>query len=454
MTLANKVLTVGELSGLLKGFFNGEMFQGFFLEGEILSKTVRMGHVYLELGDPNDVSLRKPVMRAIIWKSVAARIFVSYGIGDLVTAKGNLDYYQGNSSVSFIVSSLSVKGSKEGMALLLKKKLLAKLDAMGALSPERKRALPRFVNRLAIVSSAEAAGYHDILNALSRRFPVQEARLFPAVVQGSQAPDSIAGALAKAYAWKPDALILARGGGSKTDLSCFDDERVAMAILASPCPVITAIGHEIDVSVADRVADKVAITPTDAANLVNPSLEELLADVSGYRKAIQSRLSNAVDQRLLMVADLKDRLNRLLPLTKIEGMGNRLAGFKAQLGAELSNAFKRAELVLAQDRNGLKERVNRVLNAAGQNLVQCRKALGEAMARTVSDAETRLGSYRSVLRANSVEKALRKGFVLPKGKDGKLLRFDRLTVGESFALEFEKGVADVVATHKKAKGGQ
>lgn len=425
--LDGSILSVGQLSAILKAAFGNPAFQNLWVVGEIVNKTVRNGHVYLDLADPDDTSLRRASIRGIIWASTAARIFVEYGVGDVITCKGNLDYYQGNGSVSLIISTLVMQKPKEGKALLAKRRLLAKLDAMGALAESRKRPLPRFVKRLAIVSSSEAAGFHDIVDTLARRYPTDECRLFPATVQGASAPDSIAAALAAAYAWQPDALIIGRGGGSKGDLSCFDDEKVALAILRSPCPVITAIGHQIDVSIADRLADRCAITPTDAANCINPSFAELEADCAAYAKSLALFMRRAIDSEGLFIMDCRNRLAGLLPVAKIGAMATRIATYKEALaGARKS-----------------------YLAGAFTRLGQYRLALAGRTGLALQEATGSLESYRRLLASGSVAQALKRGFAVVTlngktvGRAALLKEADRVGIG--FA---DGGVQAIVTGHE------
>lgn len=426
--LPDKILTVGELSKVLKAAFSNPAFQNIWVMGEITNKTVRSGNVYLELSDPDDTTLRRAALKAILWSSVAEGLFLDYGIGDVVTCRGRLDYYQGNGSVSLIVYALSVTRAKEGKALLAKRKLLAKLDLMGALSPQRKRPLPRFIKKLAIVSSAEAAGFHDILATLAKRYPTEECRLFPAIVQGAEAPSSLASALRKAYAWQPDALIIGRGGGSKGDLSCFDDEKVAMAIMDSPCPVITAIGHQIDISVADRLADKVAITPTDAANLINPSFAELEADCQSYGKSLGLYMGRAIDSESLFLADCRSRLVALLPVNRLNRMANDLDSFHTRLMGNLASG----------------------LAVADQRLGQYGPALSSALYASLEGARQRLGSYRELLNASSVSQALDRGFALVERNGLAITKAGQICRGDVLDLRFRDG--DVMAQALDAIG--
>ena len=383
------VFTVGELSDILVEIMRAPELQGIYVTGEVFHVKTSNGHVYLDLIDPEQrAGTIRTSLRAIIWRSTVPTLGCSFREGDVVTCYGGLDYYGGNSSVSFIIRRMRVELSGEGKALMAKRALLKKLDGMGLLDPARKRPLPRYVNRLAVVSSREAAGYHDILDTLSRRFPCQDVQLFPATVQGASAPASIVAALKAAYGWRPDAIIIGRGGGSKGDLSCFDDERVALTIASSPCPIITAIGHQIDVSVADRLADVCAITPTDAANRINPSLEELEQEVGQLRQSLARTLDRQLTARMVEIMEMRRELAQCLPQRRLERMGQDLTVLKERLAAARS----------------------KMIFDAGQRLASYRSLLMLGLKSNLDNAQERLRSARMALESSSVEASFRRGF--------------------------------------------
>lgn len=421
--------TVGQLCMVLETLFDNPEFQSLFLVGEIINKTVRNGHVYVDLADPDDTSMRKPTMKGIIWKSVAERMSLKYEIGDVVRVQGGLNYYQGNSSVSFIIRSMGMLRSKEGKNLLAKRKLLERLDKAGYLDPSRKKPIPRFVERLAIISSPEAAGYHDILNTLSRRYPTAETRLFEAIVQGAGAPSSICKALQEAYDFSPDVIIVARGGGSKSDLSCFDDESVVRMVLKRNCPIITAIGHQIDVSVVDRVADKTAITPTDAANCINPGLDELLAELGYYRSQLSKRLEKSLTDERLLLSECMRLLQAYAPAEKIKKMEMNLISVRERLISSLSSLYQR--------KKGL-------LDGYGSVLVQ-------QVEHDYMNARHRLDGYRNMLDSNSVEKTLARGYSFVTIGNRPITTIDKINDGDVMETTMKDGtiVSKVCETRRK-----
>jgi exodeoxyribonuclease VII large subunit len=212
--------------------------------------------------------------------------------------------------------------------------LKARLAAEGLFESARKRPLPRFARRLGLITSARGAAVRDVLTVLSRRWPLLAVEVLPVPVQGAGAAQEIRAMLERAGACgRYDVLLLTRGGGSLEDLWSFNDEALARAIVASPVPVVSAVGHEIDFSLADFAADLRAATPSAAAELLVPERGELLAAV----RQLHARLDRAMQRRLAMLAQRGDvaglRLQGLRPQLRLERGGNRLA----LLGQRLDN---------------------------------------------------------------------------------------------------------------------
>lgn len=409
-----QILTVGQLSDILADCFENPSFKNLWLEGEVSNIVTRGGHIYIDLADPEDTSLRRAIIKGIVWASVASRT-PHFEIGDNIRVRGELNYYKGNSSISFIISYLQVDNSL-GKALLKKRKLLEKLDKLGYLNRPKKM-IPRVVNRLAIISSSEAAGYKDILNTLARRYPVKEVKLFGAIVQGPSAPDSISDALVCAYDWKPDVIIIGRGGGSKADLSCFDSEEVALTLVKSPCPVITAIGHEIDQSVADLLADSVAITPTDAANKINPSIVDLKESLKTETMELLGLLNGIFNDRMMALDQYRQGLNNNMPTVKISNMAGNLS-----LAREKINSFLRNCLAPAKTR----------LDQYKVDLVSSLKNLMDVKRREWSHS-------RDLLMTLSIDQTLNRGFAIIK-KDEKVVgSVNQIAIGDKVDLYLKDG---------------
>ncbi len=312
----NRSLSVGELSDILKACFQNPAFHGLKVYGEVYS--LRRGKFsYLEIGDPGKNEVNSPLLKCA-FRTIYGD---SYGlssikVGDIVEITGDLSYYSHGSSVTLWGEEISIREEQAGANLLLKRKTLEKLERLGYLDEKRKRKIPALCQRVAIVTAYPSAAYEDILKTLHERFPLDTV-LFPATVQGEGASRSLIHALEQAKKGKFDCLILGRGGGSKTDLSAFDDEKLALEIATYPCPVITCIGHTIDTSICDRVSDVSAITPTEGAMLINPSLAEVKEKIAGMEEELNANYLRLLDERQMSLDSFRQRLQDLSPLRRI-----------------------------------------------------------------------------------------------------------------------------------------
>jgi exodeoxyribonuclease VII large subunit len=225
--------------------------------------------------------------------------------------------------MQFMVRAMEAEG--EGLWRKAFEQARAALERDGLLSPARKRPLPRFPRRVAVVTSPDGAALHDIISVIRRRNPGVEIVVIPAAVQGDTAPDSLVAALARAARWNgADVLIVGRGGGSREDLWAFNDERVARAIAASPMPTISAVGHEVDVTIADLVADHRAATPSAAGEAAVP----VLADVAATIRALGGAMRSAAELRVRDAGDALRRLSRDLAVRSLRAVERRRASLR------------------------------------------------------------------------------------------------------------------------------
>ena len=350
----NRILSVGQLSDILKEVLQSELFMNIRVRGEIVSKQVKGGNVYLTLIDPEDSNLppnKKATLRAIVFSYYQRSIVSTYNEGDQVIVRGDLSYYPPFGTISFIAKDLIEEG--EGNELLKLKRLEEKLEKEGLFASERKRPLPNTVRKIGIITSASGAAYHDIMQTLSKKVPVNTV-LFDAVVQGENAPASLIRALDKAYKSDIDVLIFGRGGGSKTDLSCFNDEKVVRKLAESPVPVVTGIGHEIDRSLCDLAADVYAITPTAAAEAVLPDEQAVRDDLSLKKKKLDDWEERYATSKALELVQYEKALESYSPSNRILKKQSNLSEKKNAL----KNAFLNRLYLLEKDLNGKAVKLN------------------------------------------------------------------------------------------------
>ena len=265
------MLSVYELTIQIKQVLEST-FPSVWVTGEISDLArPRSGHCYLTLKD------EQAQIRSVIWRSTMARLKFDLHDGLEVVCRGHVDVYAPRGSYQLIIDSVEPKGL--GALELALRQLREKLTREGLFDPARKRPLPKFARRIAVVTSPTGAAIHDFLQVLGRRWRGTDVMVIPTRVQGEGAGEEIAGgvAVANEITPAPDVIVVTRGGGSLEDLWCFNEEIVVRAIHASRVPVVSAVGHEIDVTLSDLVADVRALTPSEAAELVAPAADELAA---------------------------------------------------------------------------------------------------------------------------------------------------------------------------------
>jgi exodeoxyribonuclease VII large subunit len=280
---AREVLTVSQLTAQVQALLESA-FPAVWVLGEISSfKRHSSGHVYFNLKD------REAVIRAVIWRSTAVRVKAPLAEGVEVLVRGRLGVYAPRGDYQLYVEAVQLQGAgAQELALRLLKEKLAKL---GYFAVERKRPLPRLPRRIAVVTSPTGAAVRDILEKLAQRWPLAEVWVCAVRVQGATAPNEIVAALERLNGLAQiDVILLGRGGGSTDDLAAFNTEVVAHAIFKSQIPIVAAIGHEIDVTIADLIADCRALTPTDAVVRATPDSAELLQGLHEYRRRLGESL--------------------------------------------------------------------------------------------------------------------------------------------------------------------
>lgn len=284
----NKYITVSQLNKYLKYKIDNDPNLGIvFLKGEISNfKNHTRGHFYFTLKD--DTSR----INAIMFQGNASKIPFLPVDGMKVLVSGRVSVYEQSGSYQIYVDTMLEDGV--GSLYLAFNQLKEKLEKEGLFSPEHKKSIPKIPEKIGIITAPTGAAIKDILSTIKRRFPLVETILFPALVQGEYAKDDIVKKIKIANTYDLDVLIVGRGGGSIEDLWPFNEEVVARAIYESKIPIISAVGHEIDFTIADFVADKRAPTPTGAAEMAVPDKKDLLV----YLEQVNIRLEKSLTNKL------------------------------------------------------------------------------------------------------------------------------------------------------------
>lgn len=270
--MTKSYITISELNKIIKATVDECYFlKNIVVQGELQSfkKHLASGHYFFKLVD------KESSISCMIYSySDYVGYDKKFKDGDLVEVTGSINYFNKRGEVNFTISSMKLCG--DGEKLLKKKELLEKLLHLGYLDESKKKSIPKFPQKVGVITSPTGAAIEDIKKNIFERTKMVELLLFPAIVQGADAKQSILKAIEKTKSYDLDVLIIGRGGGSKDDLAVFDDEEVALAVYNLDIPVVSAVGHEIDKSVVDYISDKSVSTPTAAAVAVVQKDEDLL----------------------------------------------------------------------------------------------------------------------------------------------------------------------------------
>ncbi|MBP3920679.1 MAG: exodeoxyribonuclease VII large subunit [Bacilli bacterium] len=342
--MENKYLTVGALTRYIKyKIDNDEHLKTVFLKGEISNfKMHSTGHMYFSIKDETSK------INAIMFSSSAKKITFSPMDGTKVLVIGRISVYEATGNYQIYVSDMQEDGV--GNLYIAFEKLKEKLKIEGLFDDRYKKAIPKIPKRIGIITAPTGAAIKDILSTIKRRFPICETILFPSLVQGENASNDIVRNLRLASTYDLDVIILGRGGGSIEDLWPFNEEIVAREIFNTKIPIISAVGHEVDFTIADFVADLRAPTPTGAAEMAVPNMVDLINYISQLRIRLNESMNKKVNYQKLVLDNfknsfviknpmiiyenkrqkidlLKENFNNIL-VSKLEHNKNRINNFK------------------------------------------------------------------------------------------------------------------------------
>ena len=410
------VYSVSELNRRIKLLLDGDsVLQSVCVAGELSNyKIYPSGHHYFTLKDAESA------LRCVMFRSSAQRLRFRPESGMKVVALGRVSVFPRDGAYQLYCEALLPQGIGDLHAAF--EQLKQKLAAEGLFERAHKKPLPPFPSRVAVITSGAGAAVRDIIRVSGARWPLAKLLVLPVRVQGKEAPAEIAGALRYANRWKiADLIITGRGGGSLEDLWAFNDERVARAIYESAIPVISAVGHEPDVTISDYVADLRAATPSNGAELALPDQEEVRAALAGYSARCAQAVTKRLEQSRRRLEELKSRRVMRSPLGYLE--------------------LKRMELDLLRGR----------LLQAGEN--------------ALSASRRRFVALSASLDALSPLKVLSRGYAVAEDAEGRVLRRSADTApGASLRLRLAEGAlrctvgeildakeADTIGGKKKAK---
>ncbi len=326
--------TVDELSLRLKGVLvDSALFSRLVVKGEVSGKKEHSSGVYFDLKG------ERSLLSCVVWKDVYLRQKEPLEEGSEVLCRGGIDYYAPRGRLTFKVYSYEKEG--EGAKDLALRALYRKLKDEG-LFERPKKPFPKYPETLALVAGYRSAAASDVLRNVPRRWPLAKILLFPALVQGEKAPSSLLSALKAADASIAEAVILARGGGSTDDLMSFNDEAVVRQVASMKKPIVSAVGHEIDISLTDFAADLRASTPTAASELVTPEWKAVMEDLDSYEYTLDSLLRNKLSVLSEKISSLSERPFFKSPLGAYEVYGERLERLSDRLNASLARRLEQS----------------------------------------------------------------------------------------------------------------
>lgn len=316
--------------------------QNIMVRGEISNFTnhYKTGHLYFTLKD------EQCGIKAVMFASSAARLKFTPEDGMSVIISGSVSVYERDGIYQLYVNDIIPDGAGSAAAAL--EQLKKKLSKAGIFDTSHKRKLPSMPKKIGAVTAQGGAAVRDIINVISRRYPIGELVIINALVQGENAPDSICRGIQRAEELGCDTVIVGRGGGSAEDLSAFNTEKVAYAIYNCTVPVISAVGHETDFTIADLAADLRAPTPSAAAELAVPDREQLLKTVEFYENKLSGNVLSIIDGKTSRLISLNSRLSNSSPENRLKLNAEKLSGIENRLKNAVANKFERCNSELNQ----------------------------------------------------------------------------------------------------------
>ncbi|MDD7364577.1 MAG: exodeoxyribonuclease VII large subunit [Olsenella sp.] len=404
--------------------------------------NARSGHCYFQVKDDQSA------MDVIVWKGTYQHAGIDLRDGMELELSGRFDVYQRTGRLSFVARSVSVAG--EGLLRQRVAELARRLEREGLMDPARKRPIPRFCTRVAVVTSLSGSVIDDVKRTLSRRNPLVEIDEVGCKVQGEGAPATIIRALAVAAAARPEAILLVRGGGSFEDLMTFNDEALARAVAACPVPVVTGIGHEPDTSICDMVADRRASTPTAAAESVAPAIDEVVETINARQDRLGKAVATMVARESQRVEELGARAGR--------SERARLGREEVYVGSLASRRVFREPMSMVTDRlDQLRMSEQRLHDAIPTSLQRRRRALDQDATRLIDVGPRLLRPYESDLArlASSLDalsplKVLGRGYAIARDAEGHVISdAGQVERGDGIEVLLGRGSVKAQVTEKR-----
>lgn len=416
--MSEHVHTVAGITSLIRDSLESR-FSGVWIEGEISNHRLPgSGHHYFTLKDPF------AQLSCVFFKGAAMRCPVRLADGMQVQVYGNLSVYEARGQYQLVAQAVQAKGFGDLQAKF--EALKRKLEAEGLFDPERKKPIPSFPASIGIVTSPTGAAIRDMIHVLSRRAPWVRLMIYPARVQGDGAAEEIAAGVRffdqASGANRPDLVIVARGGGSIEDLWAFNEEVLARAIAACGLPVMSGVGHEIDFTIADFVADRREPTPSAAAENAAPDGATLLRHLGRLREALESRTEASLALHQRHVLSLRREIEAREPGRKIRSWMQTLDFLEERMEYIASGRLQTAKSRLDAARRSLAAiQPERVLARHAEEVAFLSESLDRVARRRLADLANRLRATGDLMKSLSPEGVLKRGYSLTTDAEGRLI---------------------------------
>ena len=430
-----RALSVSELNHQVRHLLETSFMQAW-VEGELSSfSRPSSGHWYFTLKDS------KCQVRCAMFKGFNQRIRPVPREGDLVRIRGKVSLYENRGDFQMIAEHIEPAGL--GALQQAFEALKLKLQGEGLFDVSRKKALPYPPKHIGIITSPTGAAIHDILTVLARRCPAIPVTLYPTAVQGQAATADIIKALERAQKHnKADVLIIGRGGGSAEDLWCFNEEALARAIAACTLPTVSAVGHEVDVSIADFVADLRAPTPSAAAESISPDQQDWLRSLANYQQRLNQAAQRALRRHETQLNHLAARLRD--PRRELQAKAQRLDELEMRLGTTMQQLIKQLNLRLENIENRIKSQSpNRHLAQHQDSLSLLQQRLQQATRTLLGQRRKQLEHLMQTLNVVSPLATLGRGYAIVQDDKGQIIRHaSAVQPGERIRARVAEGVIE------------
>lgn len=444
MSVNRDIFSISRLNNELRHAIEGS-FPLLWVQGEISNLAQpRSGHLYFSLKD------EQAQIRCAMFRNRRNLLRFNPANGEQVLARAKVAFYEPRGECQLVIEHLEPAGA--GALQQAFEALKAKLQAEGLFDAERKQELPAFPQCIGVISSPSGAALRDVLQVLGRRYPLARVILYPSAVQGAAAAGELKQAVElAAQRQEADVLILTRGGGSIEDLAAFNDEALARTITTCPIPLVSAVGHEIDFTIADFVADRRAPTPSAAAELVSPDSAALFKLLANQENRLATAMQRQLVKQQILLQQVQARLLRCHPGARLRQQQQRLDELQLRLSRQIERQLEasRKHLQHLRQRVSAHNPADR-LRAMAQQRAQLDKRLQDAMQRKLTRSRQKLEAWMRELNAVSPLATLQRGYSIALNQQGKVIRsVKQLRKDQQIELRLADGQAKATILSKK-----